>query len=73
MAKITAFNVKTKQKGCPMFNAVITRTSKGAYMAQGDDGNGQRMTALITASAAQDAVKTGDATLAPGVKFENIS
>jgi len=28
--KITAYNVKTKEKGCVMQDAVITKTAKGA-------------------------------------------
>ncbi len=40
MSKITltAYNVKTKEKGVPIQDAVITKTAKGAYMAQGHDG-----------------------------------
>jgi len=40
--KITAYNVKTKEKGVEMLDAVITKTAKGAYMAQGNDGKGNK-------------------------------
>ena len=33
-ARLTAYNVKTKEKGVPIQDAVITKTAKGAYMAQ---------------------------------------
>jgi hypothetical protein len=32
---LTAYNVKTKEKNVPILDAVITKTAKGAYMAQG--------------------------------------
>ena len=31
--KLTAYNVKTKEKNVPIQDAVITKTAKGAYMA----------------------------------------
>ena len=30
--QLTAYNVKTKEKGVPIQDAVITKTAKGAYM-----------------------------------------
>ena len=45
--KITAYNVKTKEKGVEMHDAVITKTAKGAYMAQGNDGKGNKLTTLM--------------------------
>ena len=33
--------MKTKEKNVPMQNAVITKTSRGGYMAQGNDGKGK--------------------------------
>jgi hypothetical protein len=44
---LTAYNVKTKEKGVPIQDAVITKTSKGAYMAQGHDGKGNKLTTLL--------------------------
>ena len=33
--QLTAYNVKTKEKGVPIQDAVVTKTAKGAYMVQG--------------------------------------
>ncbi len=44
--QLTAYNVKTKEKGVPIKNAVVTKTAKGAYMVQGDDGKGNKLTTL---------------------------
>ena len=57
--KITAYNVKTKEKGVEMFDAVITKTAKGAYMAQGNDGKGNKLTTLMGAEKALAAIKAG--------------
>ena len=57
--KITAYNVKTKEKGCEMCNAVITKTAKGAYMAQGDDGKGNKLTTLMNGEKAMAAINAG--------------
>jgi hypothetical protein len=57
--KITAYNVKTKEKGCVMQDAVITKTAKGAYMAQGNDGKGNKLTTLMNEEKALMAIKAG--------------
>ncbi len=57
--KITAYNVKTKEKGVEMFDAVITKTAKGAYMAQGHDGKGNKLTTLMNEAKALAAVAAG--------------
>ncbi|MBM3159213.1 MAG: hypothetical protein FJZ69_05590 [Bacteroidetes bacterium] len=57
--KITAYNVKTKEKGCVMQDAVITKTAKGAYMAQGNDGKGNKLTTLMNQEKALAAIKAG--------------
>ena len=44
---LTAYNVKTKEKNVPIKDAVITKTAKGAYMAQGNDGKGNKLTTLL--------------------------
>jgi len=44
--KLTAYNVKTKEKNVPIQDAVITKTAKGAYMVQGHDGKGNAEKAL---------------------------
>ena len=51
--------MKTKEKNVPMQNAVITKTARGGYMAQGDDGKGNKMTTMLSEATALDAVKNG--------------
>ncbi len=58
---LTAYNVKTKEKGVVMHDAVITKTSKGAYMAQGHDGKGNKLTTLLGEAKALAAIKEGHA------------
>ncbi len=56
---LTAYNVKTKEKGVKMLDAVITKTAKGAYMAQGNDGKGNKLTTLLGEAKALAAIKAG--------------
>jgi hypothetical protein len=56
---LTAYNVKTKQKNVPIQDAVITKTSKGAYMAQGHDGKGNKLTTLLGEAKALAAIQAG--------------
>lgn len=56
---LTAYNVKTKEKNVPMQDAVITKTAKGAYMAQGHDGKGNKLTTLLGEKKALDAIQAG--------------
>ncbi|MBI1780176.1 MAG: hypothetical protein HYR66_02240 [Sphingobacteriales bacterium] len=56
---ITAYNVKTKEKGVKMLDAVITKTAKGAYMAQGNDGKGNKLTTLMNEAKALAAIEAG--------------
>lgn len=57
--KLTAYNVKTKEKNVPIQDPVITKTAKGAYVAQGHDGNGNKLTSIISKNAALAAVAQG--------------
>jgi hypothetical protein len=57
--QLTAYNVKTKEKGVPVLNAVIKKTAKGAYMVQGDDGKGNKLTTLVNAEKAMAAIAAG--------------
>jgi hypothetical protein len=57
--KLTAYNVKTKEKNVPIQNAVVTKTAKGAYMVQGDDGKGNKLTTLCNEAKALAAIKAG--------------
>lgn len=56
---LTAYNVKTKEKGVPIQDAVITKTAKGAYMAQGHDGKGNKLTTLLNGEKALAAIQAG--------------
>lgn len=58
---LTAYNVKTKEKNVPILDAVVTRTAKGGYMAQGHDGKGNKLTALLGEAKALAAIKAGTA------------
>jgi len=57
--QLTAYNVKTKEKNVPIQNAVITKNAKGAYMVQGDDGKGNKLTTLVNEEKAMAAIKAG--------------
>ena len=57
--KLTAYNVKTKEKGVPIQDAVVTKTAKGAFMVQGHDGNGNKLTTLCNEEKAMAAIKAG--------------
>ncbi len=56
---IRAYNVKTKEKNVEMKDAVITKTARGGYMAQGNDGKGNKLTSLLSEVKALQAVKDG--------------
>ena len=56
---LTAYNVKTKEKNVPIHDAVITRTAKGGYIAQGNDGKGNKLTTLVNEEKAMAAIKAG--------------
>ncbi len=58
---LTAYNVKTKEKGVPIQDAVVTKTAKGAYMAQGHDGKGNKLTTLVNEQKALAAIAAGKA------------
>ena len=57
--KLTAYCMKTKEKNVEMQDAVITKTSRGGYMAQGNDGKGNKMTTMLGEAAALKAVADG--------------
>lgn len=58
---ITAYCVKTKEKNVPMLDAVVTKTARGGYMAQGHDGKGNKLTAMLGEEKALAAIKAGTA------------
>lgn len=57
--KLTAYNVKTKEKNVPIQDPVITKTAKGAYMVQGHDGKGNKLTTLCNEEKAMAAINAG--------------
>jgi len=59
---LTAYCMKTKEKNVPMHDAVITKTARGGYMATGNDGKGNKMSAMLGAEKAEQAIKDGVAT-----------
>ena len=56
---LTAYCMKTKEKNVEMQDAVITKTSRGGYMAQGHDGKGNKLTTLLGEAKALEAIKAG--------------
>jgi molybdopterin biosynthesis enzyme len=54
--------MKTKEKNVPLQEAVITKTARGGYMAQGNDGKGNKMVTMLSEANALAAVKDGVAT-----------
>ena len=56
---LTAYCMKTKEKNVPLQEAVITKTARGGYMAQGHDGKGNKMTTMLSEATALEAVKNG--------------
>ena len=59
---IKAYCMKTKEKNVPMHEAVVSKTSRGGFMATGHDGKGNKMSAMMSAATAQQAMKDGVAT-----------
>lgn len=57
--QLTAYNVKTKEKGVPVLDGVITKTAKGAYMVKGHDGKGNKLTTLVNEQKAMAAINAG--------------
>jgi hypothetical protein len=60
--KLCAYNVKTKEKNVPIQDAVIKKTARGAAMAQGHDGNGNKLTCLLSMAKALACIEAGLAT-----------
>jgi hypothetical protein len=44
-----------------MKDAVISKTARGGYMAQGNDGKGNKLTTMLSESKALEAIKAGNA------------
>ncbi|HMZ45524.1 MAG TPA: hypothetical protein PKG56_01245 [Chitinophagaceae bacterium] len=56
---IKAYCLKTKEKNVPMHDAVISKTSRGGYMASGNDGKGNKMSAMLGEAKALQAIADG--------------
>ncbi len=56
---LRAYCLKTKEKNVPLQDAVITKTAKGGYMAQGNDGKGNKMTTILNEAKALQAIADG--------------
>ncbi len=56
---IKAYCLKTKEKNVPMEDAVITKTAKGGYIANGHDGKGNKMAAILSEVKAKQAIEDG--------------
>lgn len=56
---IKAYCLKTKEKNVPMENASVSKTAKGGYIANGDDGKGNKMAAILSEAKALQAIEDG--------------
>jgi len=59
---IKAYCLKTKEKNVPMQDAVISKTARGGYIANGHDGKGNKMAAIMSEAKAMQAIQDGVAT-----------
>lgn len=59
---IKAYCLKTKEKNVPMHDAVISKTARGGYIANGNDGKGNKMAAILSEAKALQAIADGVAT-----------
>lgn len=59
---IKAYCLKTKEKNVPMHDAVVSKTAKGGYIANGHDGKGNKMAAIMSEAKALKAIEDGVAT-----------
>jgi len=56
---LTAYCLKTKEKDVPMHDAIISKTARGGYIAKGNDGKGNKMSAILSEAKALQAIKDG--------------
>ncbi|MSQ79547.1 MAG: hypothetical protein EXR21_07720 [Flavobacteriaceae bacterium] len=56
---IKAYCLKTKEKNVPMHDAVVSKTARGGYIAKGNDGKGNKMSAIMSEATALQAIKDG--------------
>ena len=59
--KLTAYDLKAKQKDVPFTEVTIEKTSRGGYIAKGLNAAGNKMTTLLSESKALAAIEAGTA------------
>lgn len=58
--ELTAYCLKTKQKNVPFVGKPeLSKTTKGGYMLKGEDKDGNKMSAIISKTTAEEAMKLG--------------
>ena len=61
MAEITGYVMKTKEKNVTIKDGVISRTKRGGYYIQGNDGKGNKMAKILNEATALGAIESGNA------------
>ena len=61
MAKIFAYSLRTKTKNVLMLEAIVSKTSRGGYIAKGVDEHGNKMSAIMSEVNALAAIASKDA------------
>jgi hypothetical protein len=58
--ELTAYCLKTKTKNVPFKGKPeLIRTSKGGFMLKGQDKDGNKMSAIVSSTTANEAIKLG--------------
>jgi hypothetical protein len=58
--ELTAYCLKTKQKNVPFLGKPeLSKTSRGGFMLKGVDKDGNKMSAIVSATTANEAIKLG--------------
>jgi len=58
--ELTAYCLKTKTKNVPFVGKPeLSKTSRGGFMLKGKDKDGNKMSAIISATTANEAIKLG--------------
>jgi hypothetical protein len=55
--EVRGYCMATKTKNVKMHDVVLKKTAKGGYMAQGHDGKGHKMTAMLSKEKGQKLIK----------------
>lgn len=63
--QLTAYCMKTKEKGVPIQGCVID-VKNGRYIAKGNDGKGNTITSIVNGEKAKAAIEAGHATAGTG-------